>query len=34
MGIPTTMRALQQTSLKGPQGMRLITDTRRYRARD
>ena len=26
MGIPATMRALQQTSLKGPQDMRLITD--------
>jgi NADPH2:quinone reductase len=26
VGIPTTMRALQQTSLKGPQDMRLITD--------
>ena len=26
MSIPTTMRALQQTSLKGPQDMRLITD--------
>lgn len=26
MSIPATMRALQQTSLKGPQDMRLITD--------
>jgi NADPH:quinone reductase len=26
MSIPTTMRALQQTSLKGPHDMRLITD--------
>src|SRR3954471_17370976 len=26
MSIPTTMRALQQTSLNGPQDMRLITD--------
>ena len=26
MSIPTTMRALQQTSLKGPQDMRLIND--------
>ncbi len=26
MGIPATMRALQQTSLTGPQDMRLITD--------
>jgi NADPH:quinone reductase len=26
VGIPATMRALQQTSLKGPQDMRLITD--------
>jgi NADPH:quinone reductase len=26
MSIPTTMRALQQTSLKGPQDIRLITD--------
>jgi NADPH2:quinone reductase len=26
VSIPTTMRALQQTSLKGPQDMRLITD--------
>ena len=26
MTIPTTMRALQQTSLNGPQGLRLITD--------
>jgi NADPH2:quinone reductase len=26
MSIPPTMRALQQTSLDGPQGMRLITD--------
>jgi NADPH2:quinone reductase len=26
MGTPTTMRALQQTSLQGPQDMRLITD--------
>jgi NADPH2:quinone reductase len=26
MSIPTTMRALQQTSLDGPQGMHLITD--------
>ena len=26
MSIPATMRALQQTSLEGPQDMRLITD--------
>src|SRR3954463_4535479 len=26
MSIPATMRALQQTSLKGPQDVRLITD--------
>ena len=26
MSIPTTMRALQQTSLNGPQDLRLITD--------
>jgi hypothetical protein len=26
MSIPATMRALQQTSLSGPQDMRLITD--------
>jgi hypothetical protein len=26
MSIPATMRALQQTSLNGPQDMRLITD--------
>src|SRR6478735_6415093 len=26
MSVPATMRALQQTSLKGPQDMRLITD--------
>lgn len=26
MSIPSTMRALQQTSLNGPQGLRLITD--------
>jgi NADPH:quinone reductase-like Zn-dependent oxidoreductase len=26
MGIPVTMRALQQTSLNGPQDLRLITD--------
>jgi NADPH2:quinone reductase len=26
LGIPTTMRALQQTSLNGPQDMCLITD--------
>ncbi|MFD5407254.1 zinc-binding dehydrogenase [Streptomyces griseorubiginosus] len=26
MSVPTTMRALQQTSLKGPQDLRLITD--------
>src|SRR3954447_18931389 len=28
MSIPTTMRALQQTSLNGPQDLRLITDAR------
>ena len=28
MSIPTTMRALQQTSLNGPQDLRLITDVR------
>ena len=26
MNVPTTMRALQQTSLNGPQDLRLITD--------
>jgi NADPH:quinone reductase len=26
MSIPVTMRALQQTSLNGPQDLRLITD--------
>ena len=26
MSIPATMRALQQTSLNGPQDLRLITD--------
>ena len=26
MSIPTTMRALRQTSLNGPQDLRLITD--------
>ena len=26
MGIPATMRALQQTSHNGPQDMRLVTD--------
>ena len=26
MSLPTTMRALQQTSLRGPQDMHLVTD--------
>src|SRR3954454_11610133 len=28
MGVPTTMRALQQTSLDGPPGLSVITDAR------
>jgi NADPH2:quinone reductase len=32
MSIPAPMRALQQTSLNGPQNLRLITDAP-YRAR-